>query len=137
MLKRIINIAIATGLVLMLAGCARTESGPVGRGKVFVPATAWSQGYLSLDLSDRSGRGGLLVSYLDFSGRRIYTTLLNLPSAHPAWGWDLGRGAAVDGRAFYALRIQAIGAAARQITYTFRPVGTEPSRRRGFYPPSG
>lgn len=131
------HILLGLACLVLLAGCGPVASGAVGRERLFVPLLGFAGARLSLTLPDQEAGGGLLVKYLDFSGRRVGLEVIPLPNRRLAWTWDLGWGATKNGRPFYALKIERYGDRSRPVRFTFRRLTWDKSPLSGFIDRTG
>jgi hypothetical protein len=122
------------GLVCLalFTGCGPDTQGSLGRERLFVPLLGFAGAHLSLSLPDQDQSGGLLIKYLDFSGRRVAMEVIPLPNRRHGWAWDLGWGAEKNGRPFYALKVERFGDRSQPVSYTFRRLTWDRSPKRGF-----
>jgi len=110
-----------------LAGCSSTLSGQIEENGFFIPLLGFARAYLCLDLTGQNQEGGLIIKYLDFTGKRVGLEIVTLPNPKNRWGWSLGRGAKREGQAFFALRIERYGDKSKPVPYTFQPLaGSNP-----------
>jgi len=123
MIQRLSRALLVLLLGLSLGGCGYRQQGTLESDRLFLPLLGQAPAYLRLDLAGQPGPGGLIVSFLNFAGQRVALRVISLPSSSPCWGWDMGRGARVEGLAFYSLRLETYGPGRRAIPFTFFPLG--------------
>ncbi len=137
-MKRVaLGLMLSLLILVGLAGCRWAISGQLQGRRVFTPLLGHAAAYLRLDLSTAGQSGGLLVHFVDLLGQRVALKLIPLPSARPFWGWDLGDEATVDGRPFYALKIEPLGSLVKPLSFTFHPFGGLRHGPRGLFKPPG
>ncbi len=136
-MKRFGRIVALFLLVTLLASCRPETHGELAGRQLFLPLTRLATAYLEVDLSGAVNHpGALIVSFIDFDGRRVDTRFIGLPNSNSRWGWDLGSGAAVDGRGFFSLRLEVAGlgnSPPPRLKYAFHPLGRPGPARRGLF----
>lgn len=118
------RFAIAA-LVLALVpawGCSSEISGRLEREKLFVPLLGFGRAYVRIDLQSQAKAGGILIKYLDFSGKRVALEMIPLPGRRTHWAGVMGRGARKNGKAYYGLKIERFGPVEGPLPYTFKPL---------------
>jgi len=127
------KILLSLWLLVILSGCSLEMSGEIDDEKIFIPILGFCPAYLQLDLSNQAKQGKMVIYFLDFAGKRITSRVIPLTTPRDQWGWDMGRGAEVDGQPFYALSVDRYGGAGSPPKFIFHPFGCLRHGPRGLF----
>ena len=132
-----IKILLFLPLLVILFGCSWEMSGEIDDEKIFIPILGFCPAYLRLDLAGQAKQGKMVIKFLDFAGKRVASRVIPLDAPRDQWGWDLGRGAKVDGLSFYALSVDRYGGTGPPPKFFFYPFGGPRYGPRGVFAASG
>jgi len=137
MASSVMKILLPLWLLVVLSGCSPEMNGEIDDEKLFVPVLGFCPAYLQMDLSTQAKQGKMVVHFVDFAGKRITSRVILLTTPRDQWGWDVGRGAEVDGQSFYALSVDRYGGTGPPPKFTFHPFGGLRHGPRGLFAASG
>ena len=127
----VIFLLLAAG---MLSGCRAEYDGFIEREQVFTPVSGFTGSSLEIRLNQFDQAGVFKAVFLDFAGKRVQVVTVSYQAHDWNWGWDLGRGATINGDRFYAIKIVPV-VSAGPLPFRYYPIKPDNRPRVGWFTP--